>query len=78
MSGNHRDAPDAIPELDTERPTGEVASEGGSPGDVEIDRADEVGTGSEAGGTWRTVHRDDEVIHRDETGIGRRSPSGDE
>lgn len=66
---------DAIPELDTERPTSEVASEGGSPGDVEIDKGAEVGTGSEAGQTWQPADRDVHEVRRDETGIGRRSPN---
>jgi hypothetical protein len=33
-------------------PTAEVGSEGGTPGDVEVE-VDRHGTGSEAGETWR-------------------------
>ncbi len=66
---------DAIPELDTERPTSEVGEEGGSPGDVELDRSREIGTGAEAGETWRPIDRDIHEVHRDDTGIGRRSPN---
>ncbi len=76
MADKKQDDADAIPELDTERPTAEVASEGGSPGDVEIDRKPEVGAGSEAGETWRPVDEDVDFVSRDETGQGRRSPSG--
>jgi hypothetical protein len=67
--------PDDSPELDTEQPTGEVGSEGGSPGDVEIEHRP-VGTGSEAGELWRPVPAggSEREIRRDETGEGRRSP----
>jgi hypothetical protein len=67
---------DAIPELDTSRPTPEVGSEGGSPGDLERNRQRDVGTGSEAGTTWHPTESDTETVKRDETGIGRRSPEG--
>ena len=59
---------------DREQPTDEVASEGGSFGNVEIQRNDEVATGSEADETVRDVTRRDETVLRDETGEGRRSP----
>jgi hypothetical protein len=54
--------------------TGEVGSEGGTPGDVElaIDRG--PGVGSEAGETWQPSTEKVNEIHRDETGQGRRSP----
>ena len=55
------------------RPTPEVADEGGSPGDLEIDRS-VIGTGSEAGETWRPREERREEIRRDQTGEGRRSP----
>jgi hypothetical protein len=67
---------DAIPELDDERTSHDVGREGGSPGDVEFDRGDDSGTGSEASETWRPTERDKTEVHRDETGIGRRSPEG--
>jgi hypothetical protein len=54
--------------------TGEVASEGGSPGDVEVTREPVPATGSEAGETWRPEQHDTDTIARDETGEGRRSP----
>ncbi len=65
----------AVPEFDTELPSSEVGSEGGSPGDVEFDRGKDVGGGSEAGQTGTPVDRDVHEVHRDETGIGRRTPS---
>jgi hypothetical protein len=60
-------------ERDTGDVTAEVASEGGSPGDVEI-ATDQTGTGSEAGETWRPATRERREIVTDETGEGRRSP----
>jgi hypothetical protein len=54
--------------------TGDVASEGGSPGDVEIAPTSDVGEGSEAGETWRPTRQGEETIRRDDTGEGRRSP----
>jgi hypothetical protein len=53
-------------------PTAEVGSEGGTPGDVEVE-VDRHGAGSEAGETWRPRQRVRRVV-RDETGRGRRSP----
>ena len=43
------------PEKDEAQVTGEVGGEGGSPGDVEIDRRQEQVTGSEAGESWQPV-----------------------
>jgi hypothetical protein len=62
-------------DLPDERPTSEVGSEGGTPGDVELD-VDQpgTGTGSEATETWRPVDRTVREIKHDETGEGRRSP----
>ena len=55
----------------------EVASEGGTPGDVELDRDDLPAHGSEAGTLWEPRERGAvKEIHRDETGRGRRSPAG--
>jgi hypothetical protein len=55
-------------------PTGEVGSEGGSPGDVEIVSNYGPGTGSEAGETWQPAAPRGRTIVRDERGEGRRSP----
>jgi len=55
-------------------PTSEVGSEGGSPGDLETIRRDDIGTGSEADETLRPADRGAETIVRDERGEGRRSP----
>jgi hypothetical protein len=54
--------------------TGEVGSEGGSPGDVEIDRQRGPSTGSEAGETSRPSAPRIGETDRSETGKGRRSP----
>jgi hypothetical protein len=64
----HRHAPG-----DTEV-TPEVGDEGGSAGDVEVGVDRGPGTGSEAGETWRPGKKDRDVVVRDETGVGRRSP----
>jgi hypothetical protein len=53
--------------------TDEVADEGGSPGDLEIERT-EVGTGSEAGEQWTPADDRSEEIRHDSTGRGRRTP----
>jgi hypothetical protein len=53
--------------------TAEVGDDGGSPGDVEIGTT-VIGTGSEAGETWRPADDKVEEIVRDETGDGRRTP----
>jgi hypothetical protein len=66
--------PDDSADAATDRPTGEVGSEGGSPGDVEVERAREPGVGAEASETWRPSDDEVHTIARDETGIGRRSP----
>ncbi len=61
---------------DREHPTDEVASEGGTPGNLE--RTDEEGAarGSEATSTVTHVDRDEHSLVRDETGTeGRRTPS---
>lgn len=52
----------------------EVASEGGSPGDVELRRGTGPGRGSEATQLWESEQTDIDEIHRDDTGRGRRSP----
>jgi hypothetical protein len=53
--------------------TREVGSEGGAPGDVELENELGPGTGSEAGETFQpTAYR--HPAYRDETGKGRRSP----
>ena len=54
--------------------TQEVGSEGGTPGDVEVNRDTIPGGGSEAGETWRPADRTVTEVARDETGPGRRSP----
>jgi hypothetical protein len=53
--------------------THEVGDEGGTPGDVEIDK-DVIGGGSEAGETWRPADTQVREIVRDDTGEGRRTP----
>jgi hypothetical protein len=54
--------------------TGDVGSEGGSPGDVEVAREPVPATGSEAGETVRPATDDTRTIVRDDSGEGRRSP----
>lgn len=61
-------------DIEKDRPTGEVGSEGGSTGDVEIDRGTGPGTGSEATETWRPRPGRVEEIRRNESGTSRRSP----
>jgi hypothetical protein len=61
------------PERERARPTGEVGDEGGSPGDVELERSS-VDTGSEATSTVEPTDESITEIRRDESGIGRRSP----
>jgi len=51
----------------------EVGDEGGTPGDVEVGTT-VIGTGSEAGETWRPADEKVREIVRDETGEGRRTP----
>jgi hypothetical protein len=54
-------------------PTREVGDEGGSPGDVEIDKTS-ITNGSEATSTVAVKETRTEERRRDETGEGRRSP----
>ena len=54
--------------------TGEVGSEGGTPGEMEVETDREAGTGSEAGETWQPSARRRRAILRDEDGPGKRSP----
>lgn len=54
----------------------EVGSEGGTPGDVELDRGREPGRGSEATELWQQEKTGIDEIHRDDTGEGGRSPIG--
>jgi hypothetical protein len=44
---------------DEVEPTAEVGSEGGSPGDVEVERPRTAGTGSESTETWVEDDADD-------------------
>jgi len=62
------------PDVHADTTAADVGSEGGSPGDVELTRADEAAVGSEAGETWRPTDEKVETVRRDETGEGRRSP----
>jgi len=61
-------------DVDTSTATGEVGSEGGSPGDVEVVSRREPCAGTEATETWRPWRDEVETVARDETGVGRRSP----
>ena len=54
--------------------TGEVSSEGGSAGNVEVHRDEAPATGSEATETWIPAQERKTEVIRDETGRGRRSP----
>jgi hypothetical protein len=54
--------------------TADVGSEGGSPGDVEVERKPVPANGSEAGETWQPANDEVTTVVRDETGEGRRSP----
>jgi hypothetical protein len=71
---------ESIPETDADvgvpstDPTAEVASEGGSSGDVEVGVDESPATGSEATETWHPTNRRPIEVVRDETGEGRRSP----
>jgi hypothetical protein len=56
-----------------ESPTGEVGDEGGTPGDLEIEKRDR-GTGREGDETWRPGQTRKRPVAHDETGTGRRSP----
>ena len=68
-----REIPAASPQIDSEEPTGEVGSEGGSPGDIEQSHS-EIGTGSEAGELWRPAEVHHEEVSHVEKSPGRRSP----
>jgi hypothetical protein len=59
-------------DLDQHDVTSEVASEGGSSGDVEVHKDNAPASGSEATETWRRTGQSKTPIVRDET--GRRSP----
>jgi len=59
-------------DLDLHDVTGEVASEGGSFGDLEIHRDKAPATGSEADELWRDIEIRKEPVNRND--IGRRSP----
>jgi hypothetical protein len=65
--------PDSNPQLGTEEPTGEVGSEGGSPGDLEHGHS-EIGTGSEAGELWQPAGVRRQEVWRNQGQPGRRSP----
>jgi len=62
------------PDVHSDTTNADVGSEGGSPGDVELTRANEPAAGSEAGETWRPTGGKVDTVRRDETGEGRRSP----
>ena len=62
-----------LPDADDSRPTNEVGSEGGSPGDLELERSS-TATGSEAGETWQPATAETREVRHDETGRGRRLP----
>jgi hypothetical protein len=66
-------AGDATDEGRGESVSAEVGDDGGSPGDVELITT-VIGTGSEAGETWRPAEQEKKDVVRDETGEGRRSP----
>jgi hypothetical protein len=66
--------PDDKTDVEVDATAGDVGSEGGSPGDVELARERGPGTGSEADETWRPTDTRVEPIRRDETGEGRRTP----
>jgi hypothetical protein len=71
-NGNARDEELVIaPAADV---TGEVGSEGGTPGDVEIETDRGAATGSEAGETRQPAVTRTRTVVRDEDGVGRRSP----
>lgn len=59
-------------DLDLHDVTGDVGSEGGSFGDLEIHRDRAPGTGSEADELWRDVEIRKESVNRNDA--GRRSP----
>lgn len=55
--------------------TGEVGSEGGTDGELEVGRTTTPGVGSEAGETWSPAQEDTTEVRRDETGEGKRTPT---
>jgi hypothetical protein len=61
-------------DLDERDVTAEVGGEGGSAGNIETGVTRDVGTGSEAGETWRPADVEPDTVVRDETGEGRRNP----
>ena len=73
---NEKQSPDADDRrlLDKEEVTGEVGTEGGSPGDLEVATDRLPTTGSEATESVRVEKENRRVVVHDETGIGRRSP----
>jgi hypothetical protein len=75
---DRRNDKDQVTQTDVDAPpadvTGEVASEGGSSGDVEVAVEEGTAEGSEATETWRPSDREENEIVRDETGQGRRNP----
>ena len=66
-----RNAEDSAAAADT---TGEVGSEGGSHGEMEVTTDGGTGVGSEAGETWQPTSDGRHTILRDERGSGKRSP----
>jgi hypothetical protein len=68
-----KDQAAAAGDLDDATVMPEVGDEGGTPGDVEIGK-DVIGTGSEAGETWRPAETKSDEIVRDDQGKGRRAP----
>jgi hypothetical protein len=52
----------------------EVGQEGGSPGDLELERTKGPAQGSEATELWQRGQDRIDEIRRDDTGEGRRSP----
>jgi hypothetical protein len=68
-----KDQPGGTGDLNDAAVTPEVGDEGGTPGDVELGN-EVVGTGSEAGETWRPAETKPHQIVRDDEGEGRRTP----
>ena len=62
---------EAAPDATTVTP--EIADEGGTPGDLEVEKT-VIGTGSEGGETWSPAKTETREVVRDETGEGRRTP----
>ncbi len=76
--GLHRDGPHDESEPPSHRRvrdvSDEVGSEGGAPGDVELDRRPVPGSGSEATELWHPEQSRTDEIRRDDDGEGRRDP----